>query len=75
MKKVIYILYFFYDYGDNFEHTKNKYLGIYSTKQKAERAMSECMKSPNFSKYSADNFGIDKYVLDKMEWKRGFVEV
>ena len=55
---------------DNYiEH--NKTLGIFSTKDKAEKMISMYRKLPGFSKYP-DNFTIDEYILDQTEWLSGF---
>ncbi len=48
-----------------------KIIGIYSTKEKAEKTIDKFKKLPGFKDYP-DSFNIDEYELDKDNWTEGF---
>jgi hypothetical protein len=47
-------------------------IGVYSTKEKAERALGHASSLPGFSDYP-DGFEISEYLLDQNYWPEGFV--
>lgn len=69
MEKIVYLLQHSYETKDGAEHTKT--LGIFSSRESAEKAISEYRVLPGF-KEMPDNFFIDGYELDKREWTEGF---
>lgn len=70
----VYILQHAYDYGKNGEHQEVKFLGVFSSKLKAQKAIMKYVNLPGFREYGVDCFFIDKYKIDEMEWKEGFIE-
>lgn len=50
---------------------ETKILGIYSSREKAERAIGKYKLLPGFNSYPND-FYIDEYELDKSFWIEGF---
>jgi hypothetical protein len=51
-----------------------KLIGIYSSAEKAERAIRTLSKQPGFSN-SIEGFHIDAYEVDKDHWTEGYVTV
>lgn len=56
------------------EHDVIRALGIYSTKEKAEKAMENYKKLPRFKDF-LDGFNIDEYEINKKCWSEGFFTV
>jgi hypothetical protein len=54
--------------------TEDKFCGVFSTQAQAEAARRELSAQPGFQDYP-DDFGIDVYALDELQWKEGFVTV
>ena len=52
-------------------HDETKFIGVYSTNELAEAAVSRLESQPGF-KYKPDCFFIDKYELDKDHWTEGY---
>ena len=48
-----------------------KLLGVYSSKEEAEKVVSILSEKPGFKDYP-DDFVIDEYEVDKMCWSSGF---
>ncbi len=69
MKKYIYVLQHSYEQENGYNETK--FLGVFSSYEKAEAAILEYKKLPGFKKYPND-FCIDKYEFDKKCWIEGF---
>jgi len=57
---------------DGYEETK--FIGVYSTKRKAQAAVNRLRKQPGFSDRPRDFF-VDSYELDIDHWTEGFVTV
>ena len=51
---------------------ETKIIGIFSSKEKAEKTIEECKNFSGFKNYP-ENFYIDQYELDKRNWKEGFI--
>ena len=51
-----------------------KLIGVYSSKEKAEKAKQKSLLLPGFLN-SPNSFLIDKYNLDEDHWQEGFVTV
>jgi hypothetical protein len=63
----------FHEYeDDNGEQTK--FIGIYTTKEKAEAAVDSLRKMPGFADYPRD-FSIEFHIFDRAGWTEGFVHV
>ena len=67
----VYLLEHAYDYGENLEHTEVKTLGIYESREKAEKAISEYKLLPGFN----ECFHIGEYELNAGSWLEGFIQV
>jgi hypothetical protein len=63
-----------YHYGNNSEHEEGKMIGIYSSRELAEKTIERYMLLPGFREYSAECFNIDKVKLDEEHWSEGFVD-
>ena len=50
-----------------------KFIGVYSTRNKAESAVSRLRKVKGFKDHP-DRFVIDEYPLDKDHWQEGFLD-
>ena len=48
------------------------YIAVYSTLEKAKKAIDRLKKEPKFASHE-DDFCIDKYEIDKCDWQEGFV--
>jgi len=53
------------------DHEDVKLLGVFSTRELAERAKARALNLPGF-KDSPDGFSIDKYIIDRMGWTAGY---
>lgn len=72
--KCVYLLQHTYFYGDNDEYEETKIIGIFDSKDKAEKAMKKYSELPGFRDFSDECFSIDEYQLNIGEWSEGFVE-
>ncbi|WP_239616848.1 DUF7336 domain-containing protein [Cohnella mopanensis] len=66
----IYILEHSYEIGD-FDETK--LIGVYSSRDLAQKAIDKYIKLPGFNKYHLDCFHIEKYEINKDHWEEGFI--
>ena len=71
----VYLLEHAYDYGENLEHTETKTLGIYESRQMAEKAVSKYKLLPGFNEYDDECFYISEYELNAGSWLEGFIQV
>jgi len=51
-----------------------KFIGVYSTREKARAAVERLSLQPGFSE-SPDGFSVDDYHVDHDQWVEGFVEI
>lgn len=72
MDKYVYVLQHSYELENGYDETK--FLGVFSSLEKAESAVLEYKKLPGFKDYPND-FYIDKYEIDKTHWIEGFITV
>ena len=72
MNKCVYVLQHSYELENGCDETK--FLGVFSSFQKAKMAVLEYKKLPGFCQYTND-FYIDKYEIDKKCWVEGFITV
>lgn len=49
-----------------------KLIGVYSSREKAEKAIEKLIKQPGFRDFP-DYFNIDEYVIDQNHWDEGFI--
>jgi homoserine kinase type II len=49
-----------------------KFIGVYSSREKAEAAVRRLSAQPGFSD-TADGFHIDEYQVDQDQWSEGYV--
>jgi hypothetical protein len=65
----VYILQHTHDLNDDDQDIK--LIGVYSTEEKAQKAISKLSSLPGF-KDTLQSFYIDKYEIDKDHWSEGF---
>ena len=68
----VYLLQHMYEYGDNLQHEEIKTIGIYSSRQKAEKVVDIYQDLPGFSTRGVECFYIDEYEIDQDHWSEGF---
>ena len=68
--KSVFLLQHSYEMPDTGEQ-ETKTIGIYSTREMAEKAIARLVKQPGF-KDLPDYFNIDEYEVDKDHWQDGF---
>lgn len=73
LSKGVYLLQHSYEYGEDFEYSETKILGIFSTEHEAIKAIEYYKLLPGFSDYK-DAFYISHYKLDEKQWLEGFVD-
>ncbi len=71
--KVVYVLQHSYEIGEEGEFDETKLIGIYSSKEKAEKVIEIYKALPGFKEYPISCFHIDKYEIDKDHWSEGFI--
>lgn len=69
MKK-FYVLEHYYEIND---FDEAKLIGIYSSKEKAQRALESVENLPGFKDFPKENFNIDCYEIDEDNWTEGFI--
>lgn len=74
MRECVYLLQHTYSYGEQSEYEENKIIGIYSSRDNAEKELKKYLKLPGFNEYDSSCFSIDEYIVDKGEWNEGFVK-
>lgn len=48
-----------------------KFIGVFSSKEKAELAIKELSYQPGFRDYQS-GFSLEEYIIDEVEWREGF---
>ncbi len=71
MNNYIYIIIHSYDLDDCAE---TKFIGAFSTLEKAKEIVENYKRLPGFKDYP-DKFFIDKYTIDRNHWTEGFSTV
>ena len=71
----VYLLQHSYEYGEKLEYTETKTLGIYGSREMAEKAISRYKLLPGFNQYDDECFYIDEYELNAGSWLEGFIQV
>lgn len=69
--KSVFVLEHSYDLDGNDE---TKFIGVYSSKEEAEKAINRLSKQNGF-KYRLDGFHIEEYELNKDHWSEGFATI
>ncbi len=69
--KSVFILQHSYESSDTVEE-ETKFIGVYSSKDKAEEAIARLTKQPRFRDLP-DYFSIGEYEIDQDDWCEGFV--
>ena len=69
----MYLLEHAYGYGENLEHTETKTLGIYESREIAEKAISKYKLLPEFNKYD-ECFFDSEHELNVGSWSEGFIQ-
>ena len=68
--KHIYLLQHSYEVG---EYDETKIIGIYSSRELAERTIENYKNLPGFIKYPVECFHIDRYEVNQNNWQEGFI--
>lgn len=68
----VYIVQHVHEFEDS--HEDYKFIGVYSTRQKAEEAVSRLRTKDGFRNIP-EGFEIDEYELDEDHWTEGYVTV
>ena len=67
---LVYLL--FHTHEVNPGEDSDKFLGVYSTRRKAQAARRRALKRPGFRDVP-DGFCIDAYAVDEDQWEEGFM--
>jgi hypothetical protein len=71
--KFVYTLEHCYDLEDDFgSHEENKFIGIYTTHEKAEKTLNALKNKLGFKDYPIECFSINKVKLNQDSWVDGF---
>ena len=70
--KIVYVLTHEYPKGRKGKYTETKYLGMYSTYDKAEKLIDLYIDLPGFCNYGRKCFVIREYEIGKDYYKYGF---
>ena len=68
--KSVFVLQHVHEFEDGEEDVK--FIGVYSSKEKAENAISRLIQQPGFKK-TENGFYIDQYKMDMDHWTEGYV--
>jgi hypothetical protein len=71
-KKIMKVFVLQHEYEIAEDRDETKFIGVYSTREKAESAISRLVTQPGFADHP-ENFSIDKYETDMDHWTEGFV--
>lgn len=69
---VLYMLWHCYQPDPDVDHDEEKFIGIYSTEEKARAALEQLRTEPGFRDYP-DGFYIHPQRVDATGWDEGFV--
>jgi len=70
--KIAYVLQHSYEVGQDGAFDEVKFIGVYSSRQKAEQVIQRYIVLPGFRDYPIDCFHISEYEIDKDQWTEGF---
>jgi hypothetical protein len=68
----VFVLQHVHELADGGENVK--FIGVYSSRQKAHEAVTRLSRVPGFSE-AADGFHIDEYRLDEDQWVEGYANL
>lgn len=69
----VYVLWHTHELKDDYgSHDEIKMIGIFSTKEKAQRAIEQLKDQEGFRDYPVSCFEIDEQVVDRISWTEGF---
>lgn len=72
----VYLLWHCHELEDDFGlHDEEKFIGVFSSKEKAEEAINLLKNKEGFSDYPKKCFEIDKATVDRPNWTEGFCTV
>ncbi|MDU4961618.1 MAG: hypothetical protein E6X17_13280 [Sporomusaceae bacterium] len=71
--KVVYVLQHSYEVGENGAFDEVKFIGVYSSREKAEQVIRRYILLPGFRDFPIDCFHISKYEIDMDQWAEGFI--
>ena len=59
-------------YYEDDEHEDTKYIGVFSDKKKAKKALKKVKNKPGFNKFP-EGFCISEIIINKSSWAEGFI--
>jgi len=65
-------VFFVQEESENLECEDTKFIGVYSSKQNAQKAVEMSCLLPGFKEYP-DRFFVDEYEVDANHWDTGFI--
>ena len=69
----VYVLWHTHELKDDYgSHDEIKMIGIFSTKEKAQRAVEQLKDQEGFRDHPVSCFEIDEQVVDRISWTEGF---
>ena len=68
----VFVLQHCYENEDGYDEVK--FIGVYATKERAEKTIEMLKNVLGFCDYPVDCFCIDEYPIDKDHWVEGFVK-
>lgn len=71
--KFVYLVEHSYEVGEDGAYDEIKFIGVYSTREKAEQVVEKYKKLPGFRDY-LEGFHIGKHEIDKDNWNEGFIK-
>lgn len=69
--KTVYILEHIYEFE---EKDEIKFIGVFSSKENATKAINKLIKINGFKDYPIDCFQISENLVDKINWEEGFIK-
>lgn len=70
----VYILQHSYEVGEDGQFDEIKMIGVYSSRESAEKTIARYKMLSGFKDYPISCFYISKYEIDKDHWTDGFIK-
>jgi hypothetical protein len=71
----VYVLQHSYSIGAYGEYDETKLIGVYSSRESAEKTIGQYRMLPGFREYPLACFYIEEYELDQNHWTEGFIKL
>ncbi len=70
--KAVYFLYYVYEFEDG--HDDVRLFGVFSSREKAKKALSNIKKNPKYKRIK-NLFSIHQITINRLGWTEGYVKV